>query len=822
MTQHITVGFCAHVDAGKTTLIENMLACAGRIARAGRVEDGTSVLDQTPSERRHGITIYSKETWLTWQGLTLDLLDTPGHIDFASELERAVPVMDCAVFLLSAQDGMQSHAASILQLLEQQGIPRIVFVNKMDIAHFSRAELLQQIEKTSAAVAADLQDPAQSERIALASEELLEDYTAGGRFQPAHLRQAFAAGKLVPVRFGTAFSKDDVSGLLDLLADYAPRKHWPAQFGARIYRLFEDGKGNTLAHLKITGGVLKTRMAISDTEKISLLYRLDGAAKQQIPQAEAGMLCAVSGLKEAEAGQGLGFEPDRPASADEPVMEYEVLSEDPQHSALVQELVSLQKEDPSLHFRLTREGRMFLRLHGSVQQEILLERIRQDCGFAPAFSSGSVILQETIRNPVLGVGHYEPLRHYAEVVLRLSPGPRGSGIRFELQCPREHLALPYQKAIGTALLAQPLSGVLTGSEVTDVQITLLDGRASTHHTEGGDFQEAALRAFRQGLMEAENILLEPAASFRFRVPAEQVSRILYDLEQRQASCQTETQGEEVLIRGQGPVRLLRDYQTELRALTHGQSELILKNAGMMVSADQPTLVEQSGYQPERDLAHPASSVFCRHGAAVLVPWDQVKGQMHLSLPKENTESAGSASGGGRISRGELDAVLEHLNGRNRRPDQPHVQKEEKEPKFRAARQLPGCLIVDGYNMIYSWPEYEALSRQDMAVAREKLIDELYAYQAWLKQKIILVFDGYGRQDPFSSQETRGDDMVIVYTRRSLTADQYIQELSAQLKGQYQITVATSDNLIQTAIFSQGALRMSARQLAEAIALTKRQ
>lgn len=817
----LTIGILAHVDAGKTTCAEGLLYTSGALKQMGRVDHGDTVLDYDAQERQHGITIYAKETHFHWKNTEVYVIDTPGHVDFSSEMERTLQVLDLAVVLINGQDGVQSHTRTIQQCLKQYHVPAVIFVNKMDISHLTEAELMQDLHKEWGDSCIQWNTADRDENLAMLNEQMLDEYTETGSISEGEIQHAFYQRECFPVLFGSALKLDGIQGLADLINFLSLEREYPSSFGAVVYKVSEDEKGNRLTHLKITGGTLKAKQKINDTAKVDQIRSYSGTQFQLLLQAEAGDTIAVTGLRDFEPGMGLGFEKDRSAPLLKGFMNYElVLPEGSSELILADTCKKLAEEDPQLHISMDEHtGRIHVQIMGDMQKEILQKRIFEDSGIMVGFSEGRIIYQETIAAAVEGAGHFEPLRHYAEVHIRLEPLQRGEGIRVENECPMDMLSSAFQKNILSALERHHHRGVLTGSPLTDVRIVLTAGRGSLKHTSGGDFMQVSSRAVRQALMKADSILLEPYEAFELFVPSENLSRVLYDMEQRNADVKVEELSEENMrITGNGPVRTLMNYQRELTALSGGRGRISSSLTGYAPSHAQETLTEESGYDPEMDLRNPADSVFCAEGTGYTVSWREADSHMHIQ--EKNADSSSSLMMEKiRVRDEDLKTILikaggnnrnaEKLNAENRRKNT--KEKEEKQEKKVQPEILPGLLMVDGYNMIFSWDSLSELAEESLAMARDRLIDDLYNYLPYSGEPIVLVFDGYKVRDNIGTEIQKGD-LKIIYTKEGETADAYLEKSAYELKGRYRVTYATSDALIQNAVFSQGGSRLPARGL----------
>ena len=829
---HICVGLLAHVDAGKTTLSEGLLYAGGRLKRLGRVDHGDAFLDTDPMEKERGITIFSKQAVLNLPTAELILLDTPGHVDFSAEMERALSVLDCAVLVVSGTDGVQGHTHTLWKLLERYQVPTFLFVNKMDLAGADRATLLAELRDKLDEGCVDMGDrEALYEQAALCDEGLLEGYLETGAVEDGAIASLIAGRKLFPCWFGSALRLEGVEALLSGLETYAPRKTWPEEFGARIFKISRDGQNNRLAWMKITGGGLKVKTLLEGPgwkEKADQLRVYSGQKFALTEEAPAGSVVAVTGLSAAAAGQGLGFESEGTPPALEPVLTYQVLLPEGQDPVTaLQKLRQLEEEDPQLHLVWnSRLGEIHVQLMGEVQLEILQRLVKERFDLAVEFGQGGIVYRETISAPVIGVGHYEPLCHYAEVHLLLEPGERGSGITLASACPEDLLDRNWQRLILTHVAERAHPGVLTGSPLTDVKITLLAGRAHLKHTEGGDFRQATYRAIRQGLMEASCVLLEPWYSFRLEVPAPQVGRAMSDLQRMGGDCDPpETAGELTLLTGSAPVAGLRDYGREVAAYTRGMGRLSCALKGYYPCHDQVAAVAAAGYDPERDVDNPTGSVFCAHGAGYNVKWDQVKEMAHvgsgLSLEEEREEASAAPVRPSRAAPGlsleqdkELLAIYERTYGKVERnsfrpqPKPARTSLDDKKYNVQTQNKGPEYLLVDGYNIIYAWEELKMVAQTNLDAARQLLMDLLSNYQGFKKCVVILVFDAY--KVPRAVQDvTKYHNIYVVYTKEAETADSYIERATYEIGKHHHVRVATSDGAEQLIILGHGALRLSA-------------
>ena len=839
----LVVGILAHVDAGKTTLSEALLYQSGALRRLGRVDHQDAFLDTDAMERERGITIFSKQAVFSLKDTEVTLLDTPGHVDFSAEAERTLQVLDCAILVISGTDGVQAHTRTLWRLLERYHVPTFLFVNKMDLAGADRAAVLAGLKQHLGSGCVDFsgeRDESFREEAAVCDESVLERYLETGVLTDGDLRRMVGKRKLFPCWFGSALKLEGVSEFLEGVEQYAPVPAYPETFGARIYKIARDGQGTRLTYLKVTGGTLRVKSLLTNRrpglredqvweEKADQIRIYSGAKFRTVEEAPAGTVCAVTGLSRSRAGEGLGLEAGWTAPALEPVLTYQVLlpeGTDP-HTALGN-LRQLEEEDPQLHIAWNEQTRQIhVQLMGEIQLEILQRMIRERFGLEVAFGPGAICYRETIAAPVEGIGHFEPLRHYAEVHLLLEPGERGSGLEFGTACPEDQLEGRWQRLVLTHLAEKEHLGVLTGSPITDMKITLAAGRAHVKHTEGGDFRQATYRAVRQGLMEAESILLEPWYEVRLEVPAAQVGRAMSDLQRRGGTMEPpETVGEYAVLTGRAPVAGMRDYAAEVAAYTRGQGRLFCTLSGYEPCHNAQQVVEEMGYDPERDVEHTPDSVFCTHGAGYVVKWDQVKAQMHVEsgLMRREEESEISESQPRREARytgslaedAELQAIYERTYGKVERdafrpqPKAPaRTSLDESRYNVRTQNRGPEYLLVDGYNIIHAWDELKELARADLSAARKALMDILSNYQGFRKCEVIVVFDAYKvKGNPGSVSKYH--NIHVVYTKEAETADNYIEKVTYELGRKYRVRVATSDGVEQLIILGHGALRVSAR------------
>ncbi len=915
-SKFITLGILAHVDAGKTTLSEAILYLTGAIRKAGRVDHKDAFLDTDEIERQRGITVYAKEARFSIGEKQFALLDTPGHTDFSSEMERTLQVLDYAVLVVSGADGVQAHTMTLWKLLAHYGIPVFVFVNKMDQPAAERGKLLKELsEQLGGGVFADFGgarggeagtggcaengvgrkmranapagrwtfdetnanaparrwafDETNAEEIAAANETLMEEYLTDGSFCEESLLTAVAKRELFPVFFGSALKMEGVAEFLDALGQLVLGRECGEGFGARVYKIGRDKQGSRMSYLRVTGGILRNKMVLESGEKIEQIRLYSGDRFQTVQSAQAGMVCAVLGLSQTFAGQGLGCESGKAEPLLTPTLTYELIlppGQDP--VTALQKLRLLEEEEPSLRIVWNEEpAQIHIQVMGELELEILKHQIAKRFDMDVSFGSGGILYKETIASPVIGVGHYEPLRHYAEVQLLLEPLPAGSGLVFDSLVSEDKFARNWQRLVLTHLQERPHKGVLTGSEITDMKISIVAGRAHPKHTEGGDFRQATYRALRQGLRKAESVLLEPVCAFRLRLPQEAVGRALTDLQRMGANPTLE---EAELITGIGPLATLKDYAKEVAAYTKGMGLFSTMPAGYQPCHNQEEVVAACGYRADADLENPMGSVFCERGAALFVNWDEVDAMAHLK-PEVTVRADGSIAlkaedaaeeeadtgntGKERSRRGhengsdsikagndELEAIFlrtygkskrdealrrEHMSRRTQGGSTKNIPKSEQisgsasaariSPKSAKAPAQKPLYVIDGYNVIFAWEELAELAKLNIDSAREALIDTLKNYMGYRNVDIVLVFDGYklaGNPGTKTSYEKMSGDaalLQVVYTREAQTADRFIEKTVYEIGRKRQITVVTSDRPVQMAALGDGATRMSARE-----------
>ena len=813
----------AHVDAGKTTLSEALLYKAGARRVLGRVDHQDAFLDTHALERARGITIFSKQALLETAHRKITLVDTPGHVDFAPEAERTMPVLDCAVLVISGTDGVQAHTLTLWRLLERYNVPTFLFLNKMDLPTVEKGKLLEALHRELSPACVDFGEDFDkiAENAALYDEALLETYLETGVVTEGNLRGLIEKRKLFPCCFGSALKLDGVDRLLEILDLYAPEKTYPAKFAAKVYKISRDPQGNRLTWLKLTGGTMKVRSPLTyrnakgeAVEEKVLQLRAYSGDKFTAPEiAEAGALIAVTGLTQTYAGQSLGAEPEGKAAALEPVMTYRVkLPAGADPAVVLPKLRLLEEEEPQLRL-LWENGQIHVQIMGRVQLEIFQALVKQRFGLDVELDDRRIFYKETIENTVEGVGHFEPLRHYAEVHLLLEPLPRSSGLVFDTVCPTDVLDGNYQKLILTHLSEKIHRGVLTGAPITDMKITLLVGKAHLKHTEGGDFRQATYRAVRQGLMQAKSVLLEPWYDFILTVPTEQIGRGITDIRAMGGQFEApSSSGTLSTLRGRVPAAEVKDYAETLAAYTQGLGRLQLTLHGYAPCHNAEAVIAESAYDPEADLDNTPDSVFCAHGAGFNVKWDQVMDYMHLESGLKEEKSPQLLTRNLHIEDKELEAIMEREFGAIRRPQ--YGVKAENRPATEEITIAPPknkYLIVDGYNIIFAWEELNELARSDLDAARRRLCDILSSYAGYTKCRTMVVFDGY-KQKGNPGEKSQFHNIQVVYTKEGETADAYIESLVYETGGSYAVRVATSDALVQLSSFHSGALRVPAREL----------
>lgn len=859
MKQKQVIGILAHVDAGKTTLSEALLYTSGGIRRFGRVDHQDAFLDNFAMERERGITIFSKQAELTFGDVRVTLLDTPGHVDFSAEMERTLQVLDYAILVINGADGVQAHTGTLWRLLKQYRIPVFLFVNKMDQPSADKERLMENLKTQLDEGCMDFMDiRLTDESLAMGSEEMMEAYLETGDIPEDAVRRAIRKRYIFPCYFGSALKLTGIEVLMEGMARYMECPVYGAEFGAKVYKISRDEQGNRMTHLKITGGSLKVKEVLKHhsgkEEKVNQVRIYSGAGYQMVPEVAAGEICAVTGLEESYSGEGFGIEHDSELPILEPVLSYRlILPKDCNVHEAWSQLKQLEEEDPLLKLAWHEAtGEIHIQVMGEVELEVLKSLIAERFGYDVAFGEGSLVYKETIATKVEGVGHFEPLRHYAEVHLLMEPGESGSGIQVEADCSEDVLARNWQRLVLTHIEERKHPGVLTGSEITDMKITLIAGRAHTKHTEGGDFRQATYRAIRQGLKKAESVLLEPYYEYQLTVPTENAGRAISDIQRMSGTFEVSGQGEaETLLTGMLPVAEVSGYQAEVRAYTKGYGRFVCTLKGYYPCHNQEEIVQKIGYDAEADVENPTGSVFCAHGAGFIVPWNEVESYMHVETqvesPAEMHGSLDKARSGDRVSvskviaeEDELEAIFRRTYGGSiRKPYENRYETQDEDRYYTADPADSGTgnaggketwnkyadtagkkpresyLLVDGYNIIFAWEELNELSKTDLAAARGKLMDILCNYQGYRKMKLILVFDGY-KVPGNPGEMIEYHNIHVVYTKEAQTADQYIEKLVHDMGRNYDITVATSDGLEQLIIWGAGARRLSARELKEEV------
>ncbi|MBE6918016.1 MAG: GTP-binding protein [Ruminococcaceae bacterium] len=822
MKQNVVMGILAHVDAGKTTLSEALLYRSGAKRSLGRVDHGDAYLDTHSLERSRGITIFSKQALFETTQLHITLVDTPGHVDFSAEAERTLPILDSAILVISGTDGIQAHTLTLWNLLERYQIPTVLFINKMDLPGADRTKLLQQLQKELSPGCVDFGAPIDEiqEAAALCDEALLASYLETGSVTDGNIRGLIGKRKLFPCVFGSALQLDGVDSLLDGLDQYLPRPEFAADFRARVFKISRDPQGNRLTWMKLTGGSLRVRASMCYVnrkgdaleEKAVQLRLYSGEKFTPAEEAIPGQVVAVTGLTATYAGQGLGAETSSPLPALEPVMTYRVNLPAGKDPAVVMPLLrQLEEEDPMLHL-LWEDGKIFIQIMGKVQLEVFRSLVAERFSLDITLDAGRIFYKETIANTVEGIGHFEPLRHYAEVHLLLEPLPAGTGLQFDTRCSLDVLDVNYQHLILGHLSERTHRGVLTGAPITDMKITLASGRAHLKHTEGGDFRQATYRAIRQGLMQAKSVLLEPWYSFVLTVPTPHIGRAITDIRTMGGEFDApESNGEFSVLRGTLPASELGDYPDQVAAYTQGRGRLQIALDGYKPCHNTETVVSEIGYDPEADLEHTPDSVFCAHGAGFTVKWNQVTEYMDLESCLKAKKEPQLISRAIHIDDREVEAIMEREFGPMKTSlYRPPVRTQGDD--LRSIKPLKQqYLIVDGYNIIFAWDELASIAKEDLEGARRKLCDALSDYAGFRKCRVVVVFDGYKvKGNP--GEKLQHHNIQVVYTKENETGDCYIEALVAEIGSNYNVKVATSDALVQLGALRSGVLRMSAREL----------
>ena len=856
--KQLVIGILAHVDAGKTTLTESLLYRSGKLRSMGRVDHGDAYLDTAEMEKERGITIFSKQARFSVGELEVCLLDTPGHVDFSAEMERTLSVLDYAILVISGASMVQSHTETLWRLLAHYKVPVFLFVNKMDQPGTDAEAVLRCLQEKLDSGCTDFRgfreteaggeavfSTALCENLALTGEDCMEQYLETGSIAPEMVREKICGRQLFPVFFGAALKAEGVDHLLRGLQLLTVEPRYPEALSGRVFKIARDENGQRLSYLKLTGGVLRNRMELLPGEKITEIRLYSGSKYEAVESIAAGAVCALTGISSLQAGDGIGESGRGEALSLKPVLDYEIFSEDTDTLLLYQTLRGLADEFPELHLHYDSELKeIHVQLMGEVQTEILTRLVQERFGLTVHFGSGSILYQETIAEPVEGVGHFEPLRHYAEVHLLLEPLPRGSGLQFAADCREEMLAGNWQRLVLQHLREREHVGVLTGAPITDMRITLIAGKAHLKHTEGGDFREATWRAVRQGLRKAVNVLLEPFYAFQLRLPQEYVGRAMTDVSNMQGSFEApETENGMSVLSGRAPVVAMRDYQKEVMIYTKGRGQLFLRLDGYEKCHNAEDVILAKHYDPDADVLNPSSSVFCAHGSGFIVPFDEVENYMQVpsplaEKPAQQTLSDADAVRLARRSSAEAyrkaghyigDAELEDIfigtygQIRNRakevnEADARTIRAREKEENLRRAqenRQNRGLsrkekvkqyLLVDGYNIVFSWPELKALAAENLDGARGRLLEILSNFQGYTEQQVIAVFDAY-RVQGHAVEQFRYHNIEVVFTKEAQTADEYIEQLSHTLSEKHQVTIATSDRVVQVITWSGTGVRI---------------
>lgn len=835
----IVVGILAHVDAGKTTLSEGMLYTSGAIRTMGRVDNRDAFLDTYALERERGITIFSKQAVFPLGTTQVTLLDTPGHVDFSPEMERTLQVLDYAILVISGADGVQGHTRTLWNLLRRYEIPTFVFVNKMDQKGTDAEVLLQELKNVLEEGCVDFsakRDVHFYEEAAVCSEDALEEFLEIGRLKKETLQELFLDRQLFPCFFGSPLRLEGVKEFVEQMQELIKVPAYPETFGAKVFKIARDEAGNRLTYLKITGGSLKVK-AVIEGQKVNQIRIYSGEKYEAVNEVEAGSICAVTGLSDTYPGEGLGAEQGTYLPVLEPVLNYQVIpTEGDDPILLLPKLRELEEEEPQLHI-VWEEAlqEIHVQLMGEVQLEVLKTLIYERFGAEVEFGQGNILYKETIQNTVEGVGHFEPLRHYAEVHLLLEPGEPGSGVQCMSVCSEDLLDRNWQRLILTHLMETEHRGVLTGAPITDIRITLVSGKAHLKHTEGGDFRQAVYRAVRQGLKQADSVLLEPYYEYRLELPSENVGRAMTDIERMHGTFGLpQTEVDRTILTGMAPVSTMRDYQKEVHAYTRGNGTLQCTLKGYAPCHNTEEVLAATGYDSERDTLHPTGSVFCAHGAGFLVPWYEVKEYMHLpsimqEKPSDSSEEKQTAY---RVSKEtdawidteEVDRIIAQSVGANKKQKTlpkkkvPEYYKSTSKPKKQEVREE--YLLVDGYNVIFAWEDLKDLAQVSIDGARGKLLDVLCDYQGMKKCNLIVVFDAY-RVQGHKTEISTYHNIHVVFTKEAETADQYIEKFAHENGKKYNVTVATSDGLEQIIIRGQGCRLLSARELKDEIERTKK-
>lgn len=834
--KHICAALLAHVDAGKTTLSEALLYESGVIRTRGRVDHKDAFLDTSPLERERGITIFSKQACFSYGNMDVTMLDTPGHVDFSSEMERTLQVIDYAVLIISGTDGVQGHTETVWKLLQKYRIPTFFFVNKMDLPGADKAAVLKELQAKLSPYCVDFTEEEEllCENVAMCEETLLETYLEEGTFDlKKEVRRLVSGTLLYPCYFGSALQNEGVEALLEGLESYTKMPEYQKEFAGKVYKITRDDAGQRLTHMKLTGGELKLRDEIEGIGKVNEIRVYSGEKYTVQQKVKAGDICAVPGFTDTYAGQGVGKEADFCANQLAPVCNYQILLPEGTEEAIAwRQLKQLEEEDPNLHLSWQAQTReIFIQPMGEVQLEVIKRMVSERYGMDIAFGSATILYRETIEDTVIGMGHFEPLRHYAEVHLKMEPLPRGSGLQFVTECSEDELDLNWQRLILTHLGEKEFTGVLTGSPITDIKFTLIAGRAHLKHTEGGDFRQATYRAVRQGLRQAKSRLLEPMYQFRMEVPMEQIGRVMSDVGKMHGTFrQQPDDGEMSAIEGICPVASMAGYGTEFAAFTKGRGRMTLSFCGYEPCHNESEVVKNCKYDPDADVENTADSVFCAHGSGFVVPWNEVAKHVHvdtsikkrqpvkasIAIPKEPSKKNSKMS-----EEKELQAIFERTFGpvktRVETPAKKVIKAEPGKTKTKEYKPVyeEEYLLVDGYNIIFAWDELKALAAENLEGARTKLMEIMCNYQGFCGCHLILVFDAYKvKGNPGSVEQFH--NISVVYTKEAETADMYIEKTTKEIARKKRVRVATSDGMEQIIILGHGATRISARAFQEEV------
>ena len=834
--KHICAALLAHVDAGKTTLSEALLYESGVIRTRGRVDHKDAFLDTSPLERERGITIFSKQACFSYGNMDVTMLDTPGHVDFSSEMERTLQVIDYAVLIISGTDGVQGHTETVWKLLQKYRIPTFFFVNKMDLPGADKAAVLKELQAKLSPYCVDFTEEEEllCENVAMCEETLLETYLEEGTFDlKKEVRRLVSGTLLYPCYFGSALQNEGVEALLEGLESYTKMPEYQKEFAGKVYKITRDDAGQRLTHMKLTGGELKLRDEIEGIGKVNEIRVYSGEKYTLQQEVKAGDICAVPGFTDTYAGQGVGKEADFCANQLAPVCNYQILLPEGTEEAIAwRQLKQLEEEDPNLHLSWQAQTReIFIQPMGEVQLEVIKRMVSERYGMDIAFGSATILHRETIEDTVIGMGHFEPLRHYAEVHLKMEPLPRGSGLQFVTECSEDELDLNWQRLILTHLGEKEFTGVLTGSPITDIKFTLIAGRAHLKHTEGGDFRQATYRAVRQGLRQAKSRLLEPMYQFRMEVPMEQIGRVMSDVGKMHGTFrQQPDDGEMSAIEGICPVASMAGYGTEFAAFTKGRGRMTLSFCGYEPCHNESEVVKNCKYDPDADVENTADSVFCAHGSGFVVPWNEVAKHVHVdtsikkrqpvkastAVPKEPSKKNSKMS-----EEKELQAIFERTFGpvktRVETPAKKVIKAESGKTKTKEYKPVyeEEYLLVDGYNIIFAWDELKALAAENLEGARTKLMEIMCNYQGFCGCHLILVFDAYKvKGNPGSVEQFH--NISVVYTKEAETADMYIEKTTKEIARKKRVRVATSDGMEQIIILGHGATRISARAFQEEV------